>query len=422
MAKQSPKSAPRRSSHHSGAAPSVFAALMLALAFAFPLALMVFNRTLMFERGWHQFAGTGVYLCAVLMLGREWLRLRRNEAAFAAAPGQLRDLVEGRPIPESDHRMLPSRLRQLGGSARSSVAQLMELNREVSGLDQERTAGRFVLTRYILYLMPVIGFMGTVEGISRALMEISIALPMVKELDGFLGNLTLVTGALQIAFDSTLLALFLSAALMFVQTIVYRQAEDQLARVDGWIVEHALPALARPEGPAESLAPHFDRLRDSLVEALASRLGDGFAPAVERFARSVEPLPLALGELRAGSEAIGRGGQSLGQLDDSLRRLNAGLARIEATLETKLGADEALDPIRRGIDRTTTAVESLADRFTTAYERSNRTSQEQLARTLASLKDALDMIHVSAEQSNALYRSIVKKMFDDRGNDLHRAA
>ena len=45
-------------------------------------------------------------------------------------------------------------------------------------------------------------------------------------------RLTGVTSALQIAFDSTLLALFLSAALMLVQTLVYRRSEDLLARID----------------------------------------------------------------------------------------------------------------------------------------------------------------------------------------------
>src|SRR5438270_4001381 len=118
----------------------------------------------------------------------------------------------------------------------------MELSREGSGLDQEAAAGRFAITKYILYLLPVIGFIGTVEGISKALMNISRVLPMVKDLDGFMNNLTSVTSALQIAFDSTLLALFLSAALMLVQTLVYRRAEDLLARVDRWIVEHVLSA------------------------------------------------------------------------------------------------------------------------------------------------------------------------------------
>src|SRR5262249_25046848 len=160
-------------------------------------------------------------------------------------------------------------------------------NREGSGLDQERMAGRFTLTRYILYLLPVIGFIGTVEGISKALMNISRVLPMVKELDGFLTNLTSVTSALQIAFDSTLLALFLSPALMLVQTLVFRRAEDLLARVDGWVVERALPRLGRPDTPvaglSEALAPHLERLRVDVLEALSSRMGEGLGPHVIKF-------------------------------------------------------------------------------------------------------------------------------------------
>src|SRR6185312_12605661 len=181
----------------------------------------VFNPTLMFERGWEQFVGTSIYLWAVCALGRELHRVWKNEETFHDAPRlweQLHEPAEG----TADDRILPRRLRQLAasqGDARS-VSHAMELNREGSALDQEHAAGRFTLTRYILYLLPVIGFIGTVEGISKALMNISRVLPMVKDLDGFLNNLTSVTSALQIAFDSTLLALFLSAALMLVQTLV----------------------------------------------------------------------------------------------------------------------------------------------------------------------------------------------------------
>ena len=78
------------------------------------------------------------------------------------------------------------------------------------------------------------------------------------------------------------------------------------------------------------------------------------------------------------------------------------------------------------IDRTCHAVESLSNSMAHAFERSNRASQEQLARTLNSLKDALVMLNVSMEQGNSLYRNIVKKMFDERGgttgHDSIRAA
>ncbi len=43
---------------------------MLVLALLFPVGLMIFNPTLMFERGWEQYVGTGIYFWAVVTLGR----------------------------------------------------------------------------------------------------------------------------------------------------------------------------------------------------------------------------------------------------------------------------------------------------------------------------------------------------------------
>src|SRR5437764_14640605 len=75
-----------RSAHSSPRMGYVVATTMLVLAFLFPIGLMVFNPTLMFERGWEQYVGTAIYLWAVLTLGSELLRLWRNERAFEDAP------------------------------------------------------------------------------------------------------------------------------------------------------------------------------------------------------------------------------------------------------------------------------------------------------------------------------------------------
>jgi biopolymer transport protein ExbB/TolQ len=418
--------------------PGTFA--MLGLALAFPVGLMIFNPTLMFERGWEQYVGTTIYVVAVLTLTRELIWLRSNERAFADAPAFL-DRIRRRKgdhqpssgaIPADDRRILPARLRQLGGYVEETyaptVAQLMELNREGSGLDQEHAAGRFTLTRYILYLLPVIGFIGTVEGISKALMNISKVLPMVKNLDGFMNNLTGVTSALQIAFDSTLLALFLSAALMLVQTLVFRRSEDLLARVDRWVVENVLPGVGHEDpmaaGLAEAIGPHLDRLRIEIAaiiepaarafQAQSALWAEQIGTPIDQFSRSVDRLPLSLAAFQQGAESIGRLGDNLGTLavmDESIRYGVGSLSRIETTLANQAGQSPQLDEIKEGIDRTCVAIETLANSLSLAYERSNRATQEQLARTLNSLKDALDLLNVSMEQGNSLYRNIVKKMF-----------
>lgn len=373
---------------------------MLGLALAFPVALMIFDPTLMFERGWEQYVGTAIYAWAVLTLGNELFRLWGNEKAFAAAPSALADPST---IADGERRLLPARLRQLA-AVDGAPSRKMELNREASGLDQEAAAGRFTLTRYILYLLPVIGFIGTVEGISKALMNISRVLPMVKDLDGFMGNLTSVTSALQIAFDSTLLALFLSAALMLAQTLVIRRSEDLLARVDRWIVDHVLSgAMGQAEdGGQDATLARLERIGLDL-SAVAEKLGGGLGRDLDRFSEAVGSLGLGVAD-------FGRTGQELAGSGESLRKGMATLARIEAALLAD-GEAEHLEAIRRGVDRQALALDNVASQWASAFERTSKTTQDQLARTLGSLKDALDLLNVSMEQGNALYRNIVKTKF-----------
>ncbi len=440
--------------------------VMLGLALAFPIALMVLNPTLMFERGWEQFVGAGIYLWAALTLCVELTRLWREERALREAPSLLAAPAK---IAETDRRVLPGRLRQLathrGDNGSTTLAGVMELNREASGLDQESAHGRLTLTRYILYLLPVIGFIGTVEGISKALMNISKVLPMVRDLDGFMSNLTSVTSALQIAFDSTLLALFLSAALMLAQTLVVRRSDDLLARVDRWVVEHVLPLWGREPVAQSQPDAVLGEIRTAM-ELLASRLGDGFGRQVDSFGAAIGRLTPAVLDLQHGAEAIGRLGKDLaaaGQAGESISRGVASLGRIETalaadhgpdpqleriqkaveesqkaaaatftpwatalvgsaqttveqlgqigkTLASARGQDAQLERIREAVEKSCAATEALAEQWSAAFERSSRVTQDQLARTLHSLKDALDMLNVSMEQGNALYRNIVKKM------------
>jgi biopolymer transport protein ExbB/TolQ len=446
------------------------AATMLLLAFLFPVGLMIFNPTLMFARGWEQYVGTAIYFWAVLTLTRELLRLWKNERSFQDGPRLLKRLTSGasgggagdakEPRALAERKATPGRsgsdgsdagsarddavpgilsdrIRQLAGclkeSSRPSVTQLMDVNRESSGLDQEQMAGRFTLTRYILYLLPVIGFIGTVEGISRALMNISKVLPMVKNLDGFLTNLTSVTAALQIAFDSTLLALFLSAALMLVQTLVHRRAEDLLARVDRWVVDQLLPKVGTDDPMTsrliEVIGPYLDELGKKLAFVIepaarslheqAEKLGESLRGPITHFASGVERLPEALASFREGADAIGRVGndlEAIGSASESLSRSSTSLSRIELVLSQWPSSDPRLGEIQRGIERTGTAIESLAGSWSAAYERSSRATQEQLAHSLTNLKDALELLNVSMEQGNALYRSIVKKLFEERAD------
>jgi len=422
---------------------------------AFPVGLAIFNPTLMFERGWEQFAGSGLFLLAIAALSARLLGFWREEKGLIRADEQLEKQIRlraGAPQvairaqPElagksaAAHSLAEKRYSQLLGASRTSglneFQQIMELNREQSALDQEHEAGRFTLTKYILYLLPVIGFIGTVEGISKALANISIVLPMVKDLDGFMNNLTSVTSALQIAFDSTLLALFLSATLMFLQTMMLRRAEDLLSRIDRWVVDRALvPLVAGATVPevAEKPVDNADDLTEERwenllqsVDEIARALGVGLGPQTEKLQVAVERLAQSLSGMDVATQRLGDVGgltQQMSKLAELGVRSTMAMERMEHSLDTMASrnrSESALEAVRQSVERTTTAVESLNAQFQQSFEKSSRQSQENLARTLASLKDAIELINVSIEQGNTLYRGIVRTMFDQREADSMR--
>lgn len=426
----------------------------LIAAVALPISLAVFNPTLMFERGWEQYAGTSLYLVALGLLAAHLRRFWREEQGLAQADAQLSSLFRPAPVnrtvgiatpgataaapvrpvvTEAGDSIAQRRLHQLHTAARSSGIEgfqhVMELNREQSALDQEHESGKFGLIRYILYLLPVIGFIGTVEGISKALANISVVLPMVKDLDGFMSNLTSVTSALQIAFDSTLLALFLSATLMFVQTTMLRRAEDLLSRIDRWIVDSALMPLSTVARTGGSLDPEEEsdeRRWDALLESvdeIARALGVGLGPQTEKLQQAVDRLAAGLTGLDSATQRLsdaGTTGHQLARLTEAGIRSGTALERIETVVETLVQrnrSESALESVRQSVERTTTAVESLNLQFQQSFERSSRQSQENLTRTLSSLKDAIELINVSIEQGNTLYRGIVRTMFDNRSDD-----
>jgi biopolymer transport protein ExbB/TolQ len=439
--------------------PYLSMVVALVAAVGLPVGLAVFNPTLMFERGWEQFAGSGLFLLAIAALSARLWSFWREEQGLIRAGESLNtftrrrqsaspqvairpggELIAPLPMPAAGDSLAEKRFSQLLNASRTSglneFQQIMELNREQSALDQEHEAGRFTFTKYILYLLPVIGFIGTVEGISKALANISVVLPMVKDLDGFMNNLTSVTSALQIAFDSTLLALFLSATLMFIQTMMLRRAEDLLSRIDRWVVDHALvPLVAGESLPEKAAAPaeaaedlteeRWENLLQS-VDEIARALGVGLGPQTERLQTAVDRLAQSLSGMDVATQRLGDLGgltQQLGKMSELGVRSTMALERIEHSMDalaSRNRGEAALESVRQSVERTTTAVESLNAQFQQSFEKSSRQSQENLARTLASLKDAIELINVSIEQGNTLYRGIVRTMFDQREADSVR--
>lgn len=100
--------------------------------------------------------------------------------------------------------------------ATSSIQDAANAIKERAELAADRLDSSLSLVRYIAWAIPAIGFIGTVRGIGLALAYAE---------DAIKGDITPVIEALGLAFNSTLVALLISMALMYIMHVVQSRQE-----------------------------------------------------------------------------------------------------------------------------------------------------------------------------------------------------
>lgn len=102
-----------------------------------------------------------------------------------------------------------------------------ELDTELRYLSEEDAAkadSGYGLIRLVLWAVPMLGFLGTVIGITMALGNL--------DLNAINESSKMLSAGLSVAFDTTALAIALDVVLYFVQFLVYREESNLLWRVD----------------------------------------------------------------------------------------------------------------------------------------------------------------------------------------------
>jgi len=146
------------------------------------------------------------------------------------------------------------------------------LEQEIKNLgenDLAEAAQSYGFIKIIIWAIPILGFLGTVIGITIAIANLN-----PQQLEQSLPD---VTAGLGVAFDTTALALGLSMVLMFLQFVVDKYENRLLASVDRRVSEELIGRFQ------SQLAP-----QDPLMLAVR-RMTDAFLPATERLvARQAE--------------------------------------------------------------------------------------------------------------------------------------
>ncbi len=247
-------------------------------------------------------------------------------AEFDAAAEEFPDVASG---------YLVRRLREaLDLVVRTGTADKLEDHlKYLSDLDAARAAQGYGLVRFVIWAIPIMGFLGTVIGITEAIACLS---PTQLE------NISGVVAGLGTAFDTTATALGLSMVLMLLQYLIDRMEQGLLGEVDGvaW----------------QCLAGRFQSLTGDGGATLAvARLGETLSRGSARLVEAQEQAWRSFETSAATSLA--------GVLDDAGRRLNESLAdSLDGTLarwsESLVAAHDQL--LARREDRWTQAAEALA--------------------------------------------------------------
>jgi len=106
-----------------------------------------------------------------------------------------------------------------------SVQSVSEAVRGVCDTESERLDSELSMVRYIAWAIPSIGFIGTVRGIGDALSQAYRAME---------GDISGVTAALGVAFNSTFVALVISIILMFLMHQLQLQQERLVLEVQSY--------------------------------------------------------------------------------------------------------------------------------------------------------------------------------------------
>jgi hypothetical protein len=146
----------------------------------------------------------------------------------------------------------------------------------LSESDAARSHAGFGLLRIIIWAIPILGFLGTVIGITLALANLA---PQALE-----RSLTEVMAGLSVAFDTTAQALALTMVLMFVKFGVERMEDRLLATVDARVAAELVGRFQFTGAEEDANVASIRRMSEQVltaVEALAARQADVWKSSID---------------------------------------------------------------------------------------------------------------------------------------------
>ena len=207
-------------------------ALLLILNFTLPAESWF--RAFLFERSAVQWLAVAMFFFGAELFVRKGRRIALEQTHLAAAEWK----IYPSDATSTVHRRI-SAVAKL--AAHHSPSYCRDAARELADEDTQTLNESYVLPADVIGLLPLVGFFGTVWGLSKGLYN-NFVLQGEDSTDSF-------ANAIGTAFDTTLLALFLTITLSIAQSLLRRSEQSLLERLDRFIEDQLLNLDATGTSP-----------------------------------------------------------------------------------------------------------------------------------------------------------------------------
>ncbi|HWL10183.1 MAG TPA: MotA/TolQ/ExbB proton channel family protein [Planctomicrobium sp.] len=230
---------------------------VVTFAIMFPLRGFLLGQ-LFWDRGAIPYYLTFVFFWAMAILLLKWLHLKRQKESM------LLDVLPTEISEEINQKSLDKfvrHIKELPGSSsksflinrvmrgiehfrvRKSAAETVTMMESQSAIDANNVAGSYSHVKVFLWSLPILGFIGTVLGLSVAVASLATSLAAASDMGALKGAMNSVFDGLGTAFDTTLLALVMSIIVKIPTSALQKSEEDLISTVDEYCNENFLRRL-----------------------------------------------------------------------------------------------------------------------------------------------------------------------------------
>ncbi len=198
---------------------------------------------LFLERGYIPYFITFFTSWALVILIFKWLKLRLQRraltlmvvpqsAGFEVTTETAKDILMRlySLVDDAKHFVLLNRIERALANLKNIglISDVSEIFAVQAQNDEDYMESSYAIIRGLIWAIPILGFIGTVIGLSSAIGDFGSVLSKSQDVENIKNSLQSVTGGLSVAFDTTLIALIAALCIQLVMTGIKKKEENFL--------------------------------------------------------------------------------------------------------------------------------------------------------------------------------------------------